>query len=247
MDLDFAGVVVLQNSSSTGLETLVTGTAYLVDDMVGSSRVAFVGIVENVSITGLTNGDDYTFTVFSFDQFLNYATGTQITATPSISTAATTFVDNSLSNHCTSYQPLNRSCTGGNETAYNTFAAAAANSAAAGTVLIRGGVYADVLQITRSGGLGAPIIFQNYNGEVVIIDGVNSLDNGEDYGPIWLDHVSYVIVDGIQTRNSVGFGRIVGGGNNVIENNTLLNTTLGLTSFSKRGGLYVTHSHHTRL
>jgi hypothetical protein len=111
---------------------------------------------------------------------------------------------------------------------------------------IRAGTYTEVLHLDVSGRATAYVGYVAYAGEEVAIANVSSTEDGEDYGPIWLDHVSYNLVRGLTVQGSVGFLRAVDAHNNVIDRCNFNGSTL-YPGASKRGGLYFSGSHHNRV
>ncbi|MDA2251879.1 right-handed parallel beta-helix repeat-containing protein [Bacillus thuringiensis] len=76
----------------------------------------------------------------------------------------------------------------------------AANVAKEGsTIYIRGGVYNQKVRVTHSGASGAPITFQNYQNEKVILDG--SKVKLEDDGLFTIEDKNYIQVNGLEFRN----------------------------------------------
>ncbi len=76
----------------------------------------------------------------------------------------------------------------------------AANIATEGsTIYIRGGVYNQKVRVTHSGASGAPITFQNYQNEKVILDG--SKIKLEDDGLFTIEDKNYIQVNGLEFRN----------------------------------------------
>ncbi|MGW8754810.1 right-handed parallel beta-helix repeat-containing protein [Bacillus wiedmannii] len=76
----------------------------------------------------------------------------------------------------------------------------AANVAKEGsTIYIRGGVYNQKVRVTHSGASGAPITFQNYQDEKVILDG--SKVKLEDDGLFTIEDKNYIQVKGLEFRN----------------------------------------------
>ncbi|MEC1982212.1 DUF1565 domain-containing protein, partial [Bacillus cereus] len=76
----------------------------------------------------------------------------------------------------------------------------AANVAKEGsTIYIRGGVYNQKVRVARSGASGAPITFQNYQDEKVILDG--SKVKLEDDGLFTIEDKNYIQVKGLEFRN----------------------------------------------
>ncbi|WP_099521873.1 right-handed parallel beta-helix repeat-containing protein [Paenibacillus sp. BIHB 4019] len=78
----------------------------------------------------------------------------------------------------------------------------AADAVPAGsTVYVRGGVYNQKLNITRSGSAAAgPILFTNYAEEVAVIDGAGLTASGAE-GLVNLTDVSHVTIKGLEIRN----------------------------------------------
>ncbi|MEK5115155.1 right-handed parallel beta-helix repeat-containing protein [Bacillus sp. FSL R5-0677] len=76
----------------------------------------------------------------------------------------------------------------------------AANVAKEGsTIYIRDGVYNQKVRVTHSGASGAPITFQNYQDEKVILDG--SKVKLEDDGLFTIENKNYIQVKGLEFRN----------------------------------------------
>ncbi|MBU5219573.1 right-handed parallel beta-helix repeat-containing protein [Bacillus albus] len=76
----------------------------------------------------------------------------------------------------------------------------AANVAKEGsTIYIRGGIYNQKVRVTHSGISGAPITFQNYQDEKVILDG--STVKLEDDGLFTIEDKNYIQVKGLEFRN----------------------------------------------
>lgn len=76
----------------------------------------------------------------------------------------------------------------------------AANVAKEGsTIYIRGGIYNQKVRVTHSGVSGAPITFQNYQDEKVILDG--STVKLEDDGLFTIEDKNYIQVKGLEFRN----------------------------------------------
>ncbi len=80
----------------------------------------------------------------------------------------------------------------------------------------------------------------------MVIRSVNSVAGGEDYGPVWLDHVSYNLIRGITVRDSVGFLRAVDAHYNVIED-ALFDGSQLYPGSSKRGGIYIAWSTNNKI
>ncbi|UDV85399.1 right-handed parallel beta-helix repeat-containing protein [Bacillus cereus] len=76
----------------------------------------------------------------------------------------------------------------------------AANVATEGsTIYIRSGIYNQKVHVTHSGASGAPITFQNYQNEKVILDG--SKVKLEDDGLFTIEDKNYIQVKGLEFRN----------------------------------------------
>lgn len=67
------------------------------------------------------------------------------------------------------------------------------------TIYIRGGVYNQKVRVTQSGASGAPITFQNYQNEKVILD--SSKVKLEDDGLFTIEDKNYIQVKGLEFRN----------------------------------------------
>ncbi|EOO12809.1 hypothetical protein IGA_04823 [Bacillus cereus HuA3-9] len=67
------------------------------------------------------------------------------------------------------------------------------------TIYIRGGVYNQKVRVAHSGASGAPITFQNYQDEKVILDG--SKVKLEDAGLFTTENKNYIQVNGLEFRN----------------------------------------------
>lgn len=53
-----------------------------------------------------------------------------------------------------------------------------------------------IVLLWRSGVSGSPILYKKYDSDTgAVLFNTNSVDGGEDYGPLWLDGVSYIILD----------------------------------------------------
>nr|WP_257153265.1 sugar isomerase [Bacillus cereus] len=77
----------------------------------------------------------------------------------------------------------------------------AANVAKEGsTIYIRGGVYNQKVRVTHSGASGAPITFQNYQDEKVILDG--SKVKLEDDGLFTIEDKNYIQVKGLDPMHT---------------------------------------------
>jgi parallel beta-helix repeat protein len=79
------------------------------------------------------------------------------------------------------------------------------------TVYIRGGVYRESVDFTKSGTSNAPIRILAYPGETPIIDGNNYSIPGSDWGVLLSLSGSYIYVSGLEVRYSSGMGVILSG------------------------------------
>ena len=101
----------------------------------------------------------------------------------------------------THYVSPNGSATWSNSTNISmpcSLSTALANADDDDVVYLRAGTYTTKLQPSNSGSSGHVITFQNYNDEVVVIDGENTRSCINLYGK------SYITIDGIGTENSSG-------------------------------------------
>lgn len=157
------------------------------------------------------------------------------------------YIDNGLWGDCEGkYDPVERECSDGSATAYVYFASIARIAKPGTRFVIRGGDYKEVLHLKVSGTPAAPITFEAAPNETVTIRDVSSAEGEEDFGPIWLDNVSYNIIRGIKVTESIGFLRAINAHHNVLENNVFDTATL-YPGMSKRGGLYFGWSNDNRI
>ena len=98
---------------------------------------------------------------------------------------ATIYIDKQLTNRCETYSPATRKCGSANELAFATISTSQSMAEAGVNFQIRAGDYKEVLHITASGCADAYLGYSAYENETVRLIGVNSIDNGEEYGPIW--------------------------------------------------------------
>jgi len=161
----------------------------------------------------------------------------------------TIFVDSSLKQSCDTYHPQTRRCQKGAFKALKTLNQATQTAKPGDLFMIREGDYKEVLHITQSGTAEAYIGFIAFNAEQVRLTNINSIDNGEVYGPIWLDQSSYNLISGIDVTGSVGFGRLLNAHHNIIDNGEFIESTFWRDGrgASKRGGLYVAFSHFNKI
>lgn len=159
------------------------------------------------------------------------------------------YIDMNLHHDCSDYSPALRACGAGDSLAFPSIAASEEAASAGILFLIRGGNYNEVLHVTRSGRASAYLGYSAYPDETVTLLNVNTIDGEEEYGAIWLDQVSYILINGINVRGSVGFGRLLNAHYNIIANSEFYESTLwrGGEGKSKRGGLYIAFSDYNRI
>ncbi len=83
----------------------------------------------------------------------------------------------------------------------------AVDQATPGTyIYVRGGIYTEKINITRSGEPGNPIVIAAFSGEEPIIDGVGKLPNEGTYTPLVQIKANHIIFRGFEIRNSTARG-----------------------------------------
>lgn len=159
------------------------------------------------------------------------------------------FVDSSLNQSCQRYDPKTRLCGTGNQVAVQKLSDATKMAKPGYLFLIRQGNYNQALHVEQSGNAKAYIGFSAYQNEKVQIQGVNSIDQGQEYGAIWLDQASYILINGLTVTDSIGFGRFLNAHHNIFSNNNFTGSTIynNGKNKSKRGGLYIAFSHHNQI
>jgi hypothetical protein len=159
------------------------------------------------------------------------------------------FIDPTLHATCQLYDPDSRRCGAGDRVAVHQFSDAHQMAKAGDLFLLREGIYKQVLHVKQSGNEKAYIGFSAYHEENVKINGVNSVDEGQEYGAVWLDEASYIFVNGITVTDSIGFGRFLNAHHNVFANNHFTGSSIynDGENASKRGGLYVAFSDHNKI
>jgi parallel beta-helix repeat protein len=129
--------------------------------------------------------------------------------------AATIYVDPSLSAQCpATYSVGSRECASGTAAAYDDINDALAAAQPGDEVILRGGNHNPISPKT-SGSPGLPILIQGYSDENVTISDMGSI-------ALSLINVNDLIIDGLNIRNVLGFGRL--------ENSTRI--TIRNTSFT---------------
>ena len=161
----------------------------------------------------------------------------------------TIFVDSRLNKSCLHYDPKTRLCGKGEERAVDNLSSATKMAKPGYLFLIRQGDYKQALHVEQSGNAKAYIGFSAYHSEKVQIKGVNSIDQGQEYGAIWLDEASYILINGLTVKDSIGFGRFLNAHHNVFSNNNFTGSSIynNGKNKSKRGGLYIAFSHHNQI
>ncbi|MCP4322912.1 MAG: hypothetical protein GY787_13905 [Alteromonadales bacterium] len=161
----------------------------------------------------------------------------------------TVFVDQTINDTCQTYSPAKRNCKNGKYLAFSSITQATQHAIEGNLYLIRAGDYKEVLHLRHSGKADAYIGFVAYADEIVTLKDINSKENGDIYGPIWIDQASYNLVSGINVTGSVGFGRLLNSHHNIINNAQFIESTFwkGGRGKSKRGGLYIAFSHFNKI
>ncbi len=184
-----------------------------------------------------------------------------------ISASPVFYVDNKLTTTCNgNYSIAGRNCSGTDGTAYKTLQEAAAVAAAGTTVFIRSGTYVhndtnrEFLKLSVSGTSLAPIVFQNYGNEQVILKGRGFLDqdlNNDGYadgssGSYTNEKLidvesNYNQIKGLEVTNSNRWGVYVAGNFNNIENSIVHdNWDAGITLDGSSNTVKNVESHHNR-
>ncbi|WP_025563563.1 NosD domain-containing protein [Psychromonas sp. SP041] len=161
----------------------------------------------------------------------------------------TIFVDSTLNKSCQQYDPETRLCGKGDQLSVSQLSDATKIAKPGILFLIRQGDYQQALHVSMSGNEKAYIGFSAYQNEQVRIKGVDSIDQRQAYGAIWLDEASYIAINGITVTDSIGFGRFLNAHHNIFSNNNFTGSTIynDGENASKRGGLYIAFSHHNQI
>jgi len=72
---DFYKVLILRKAGSSITDAPTDGTEYSVPGTIGNSTIIYVNNGTSFTDTGLTNGTDYYYKIFAYDQYKNYASG----------------------------------------------------------------------------------------------------------------------------------------------------------------------------
>jgi hypothetical protein len=72
---DFYKVLILRKAGSSITDAPTDGTEYSVPGTIGDSTIIYVNNGTSFTDTGLTNGTDYYYKIFAYDQYKNYASG----------------------------------------------------------------------------------------------------------------------------------------------------------------------------
>jgi hypothetical protein len=118
---------------------------------------------------------------------------------------------------------------------WKTIGKAARSVNAGDTVHVRAGLYLERPNLSRSGTESNPIVYKNYNGEKVIIDGQQDPQGTErNYTSIVNISGDYITFDGFECRNG-GFGIYSGGYAPKIFRSIVHDTNLQAICFQRRG------------
>jgi len=102
----------------------------------------------------------------------------------------------------------------------------AADTAKAGeTVFIKEGTYKERVELTNTGTKDKKIVFQNYARDIVIVDG-SDINWSESGGGLFdLSEVSYIVLSGIEVRNSTHAGIYVDASHHITIKNSKTHNT----------------------
>jgi len=75
-DADFNKVLILRNTAPI-TDAPIDGTEYTQGETIGTSTVRYVGNLQTFTDTGLTNGTNYYYKIFAYDNYINYAAGSE--------------------------------------------------------------------------------------------------------------------------------------------------------------------------
>ena len=188
--------------------------------------------------------------------YLNYVYGDPKTFSIRVASDAvptrTIYVDGSLVQATTTYDPPTQSPTTGTFIAYPSIADANQMVESGDTVVIRGGTYPETIRPHSSGTKTRPISYRSYLNETVTLTGASlrNLPEGEyadyewdKYG-IYLWGKSYIAVEGIFFDNlTSGWARIVNSNFITLDGNSF---TRALAA-GARGGIKLVNSHDNKI
>jgi hypothetical protein len=137
---------------------------------------------------------------------------------------------------CASYNPVARSCTGGRETAFKTLAGVVTHADAGTTVLIREGVYQEPLVPAASGTGDRPIVFKNFEREIVTLSNI-------DAPALQIIGREHIVIDGLTVVDTQGWGRLQDARENTVQHMTFKRATANGTT----GGLKLVRSIFNRI
>ncbi len=85
---------------------------------------------------------------------------------------------------------------------WRTIQKAASTVNAGDTVLVRGGTYAELVTVQKSGSaVGGPVTFKSHPGETAVLDGASVTVPAADSGGFYIPGRGYVVVEGFEIRN----------------------------------------------
>ena len=221
--------VVLDGSSS------IKATSYNWEQVGGLPQLDMIGEgTAKPMLISVTNVGTYTFRLTVSDG--QTSSSNEVTLTFVQPSGRTMFVDNQLTANClnNNYSIANRNGSGADGNAYTTIQAAATASRAGDAIYIRGGLYTSapavanqiLVTVPNSGTATAPIRFEAYNGEHVVLAGwgfsdadtnADGMADGPTY-PAWRQtlfyipyYVDFIQVKGLELTNSQQAGMTVQG------------------------------------
>ncbi|EGV51739.1 right-handed parallel beta-helix repeat-containing protein [endosymbiont of Riftia pachyptila] len=158
--------------------------------------------------------------------------------TTAISNGNRLFVDNQIGkSSCTNYTPESRSCSGGSDTAYNSFDEASRAAHAGDTVYVREGRFKAQLKVRNSGTEGNFVTFRNYQSETVIITG-KKLKPAID-----LSNREYVVIQGFNVEKVGRWLYFLEAHNNIVRDNHF---SQAYDRAGSKSGIFFFHASHNR-
>jgi parallel beta-helix repeat protein len=112
----------------------------------------------------------------------------------------------------------NDSSSGSINSPWKTIRKASLSVVAGDTVYIRGGIFYESVELSRSGTSISPISFLAYPGETPVLDGNNYTIPSTLYGPLLKINGNYIKVSGLEVRYSRGMGVALNGVNVTVSN-----------------------------